>query len=333
MNFFTHFHSDTVPTCKETMRHNFSVSSPNCPSSDPVPQRDFGLFRCMNQWVFCRIFSHIIPFQTICTTLLSLHLLNSQPLTETLSTLLSQRSRVLDSSLNNQLHASPVTSEEKPKAPSKRKVFVNNLQKTLLDVVEVICGTMCIARDVFQMDEDLSHSMIEQYLEDFQSSDPSKPLVTTSSLISTLPSSAHLLVLPRTILTYKPYINSTSPSTRVDPLVLDSKLSSWFEIALESFGGKILVWLRELVNINEVWSTRTKILDRLKTARRLKESEKISLQDVINNGVRVRIIQLLNLGLENLENIVQRSLQKILKTVKDNSARSLGKLCFSCHWL
>lgn len=240
---------------------------------------------------------------------------------------------MLDSSLNNQLHASPITSQEKSKALLKRKVFVNNLQKTILDVVEVMCGTMCIARDVFQVDEDLSHSIIEQHLEDFQSSDLSKPLITTSSLISALPSSAHLLVLPRTILTYKPYIDSTSPSTRVDPLVLDSKLTSWFEMALESFGGKILGWLCELVNINEVWSTRTKILDRLKPARRLKESEKTSLQDVVNNGVRVRIIQLLNLGLENLENIVQKSLQKILQTVKDNSARSLGKLCFSCYWL
>lgn len=223
---------------------------------------------------------------------------------------------MLDSLLNDQRLANP---EEKPKDPSKRKVLVNDLQKLVLDVVDTICGTMHIARDVFQTKKESTCSMIEQSLENFQTNDPSKALVTTSSLLSTLPSSTYLLTLPRTILTYKPYIDLASPTARVDPSVLDSKLSAWFEKALGPFNGRIQGWFGELISIDEVWSTRKKILDRMQMTYELKESDKASLQDVVDSGVRTRVIQLIDLALKTLENIMRNGLKEILEAIKKNN--------------
>ncbi|GJJ09706.1 hypothetical protein Clacol_003930 [Clathrus columnatus] len=289
---------DAVPTRKKTVGVDISISASNRPSSD----------------------------SSACATLLSLYFLNSLPLLETLSTLLSQRGKMLDSLLEGQLRSSPT--EEQPKETSNRKILVSNLQKPVLDIIDVICGTMRITRDVFQAKEGSARSMIEQYLEDLHSSNPSKTTITTSTLLSTLPSSAQLLTLPRTILTYKPYIDLTSPSTRVDPLTLDHKLLSWFEKALSAFAKRIEHWLEGLVNVNEVWSTRKKISDRLQSAHGLKESERASLQDAVDTGVRTRVVQLLNLALESLEDSLQKNLTKILQAIKDSSESDVDPSSF-----
>ncbi|KAF8516129.1 hypothetical protein BU17DRAFT_67552 [Hysterangium stoloniferum] len=284
--------------------------------------------------------------ETACSTILTLHLLDSLPLVETLSTLLSQRLRTLNALLARNLEfrspsrpGSPILrSQAKPQmstpdalAASKtvsvmetrrRKNAVRDVREALLEVLHVICGTMRITRDIFHPDKNQGLSLVEQSLQQMQCSTPTETTITTSSLLSTLPSSTHLLTLPPSILSYKPYIDLTSPSTHVDPSVLDTKLSSWFDKATRGLKGRVQAWLAGLENIREVWNLRRKLLEKLQTNEGLDDPEKTQIESLIDTGVQVRIVELTNTALEKLESCLDETLRATVQDIKKGTAGS-----------
>ena len=194
----------------------------------------------------------------------------------------------------------------------------------------MIWGSMHIAREVFgHGNGDIS--LVERTLADIHSDTPSETVLTTSAIMSTLPSSTHLLTLPSSILSYKPYIDLTSPSAHVEPNVLDSKLFSWFDKAMQGLEGRIQVWLTGLSSIRELWTLRRNLLDRLQDSQGLELPEKTRVQNVLNAGVRDRAVQVAGASLQELEKHLERHLDKAIQELSGNNKGSkLGMLYLSC---
>ncbi|KIJ26911.1 hypothetical protein M422DRAFT_271943 [Sphaerobolus stellatus SS14] len=270
--------------------------------------------------------------QEACSTILTLHLLDSLPLTDIISTFLSQRSKALNVLTTRNLDGLAPTVPKSPgikakrksrqllatSEPSKavthknRKEALRHIKDALLEVLQMIWGSIRIARDVFGPQKDGSASLVEQTLTNIHSDAPSESVLTTSSLLATLPSSTHLLTLPPSIVSYKPYIDPTSSTVHIETSILDSKLSSWFEKAIHGLDGRVQVWLSGLDSIRELWTLRRKLLDKLQNSQGLQTSEKAIVQGTLDNGVRDRVIQVVNASLAALEEHLESHLHKAL---------------------
>ncbi|KDQ63279.1 hypothetical protein JAAARDRAFT_188871 [Jaapia argillacea MUCL 33604] len=215
--------------------------------------------------------------EDVCATLLTLHLLDSRPLAETLSTFLAQRTRALQTILA--AYQTPVQSSSKqgnghaPGAPKLKsdaaskpaKAVVRDVRQKMRTVLEAVSGTVTTARDVFQAQDNGKPSLISCVLGHIQS-DPRSPsgveilptelFLTTQHLLSSLPSSTHFLSLPPNIKSYKPYVDLSSPSSTMNQAHLNHSLGKWFQKALEHYQTVMEAWMADLHTIREVWKVR-----------------------------------------------------------------------------
>ena len=205
-----------------------------------------------------------------------------------------------------------------PQWNRSRKDVVKDVRETVMELLDVIGGTMRIARDIFlpHGGEDRQKSLVERSLEDIQSDAPHS-VFTTSSLLSTLPSSTHLLTLPHSILSYKPFIDLTSASTHVDPSVLDTKLSTWFDKAIQGFEGRMHAWFAGLETIREVWGVRRKVLERLKASQGLERHERVKVRSVLDEAVRDRACEVARAALDDVEERLDGALCKAVQDVRE----------------
>ncbi|KAF8526448.1 hypothetical protein JB92DRAFT_1113946 [Gautieria morchelliformis] len=283
-----------------------------------------------------------ISSESACSTILTLHLLDSLPLSETLVILLSQRSRTLNALLSHNLpfrtHSRPespiLKSRRKtpegggisvtPPSPGPRRIrnrkdVVREVRDAVTELLDVILGTMRVARDIFRASEEEGrrNSLVEQSLEDIQRDSSPESVLTTSTLLSTLPSSTHLLTLPPAILSYKPYIDLSSPTAHVDPSVFDAQLSTWFHKAMEGFKGRLRVWFAGLESMQEVWGLRRKVLERLQTVHGLDMTEKMKVQSVLDSSVRERMGEVASAALDRLERSLEDTLRKAVQDIRE----------------
>nr|BDS00032.1 hypothesis protein 8 [Mycoleptodonoides aitchisonii] len=231
-----------------------------------------------------------------CATLLTLHLLESRPLSETLSVFLSQRSKTLSTLLSHQ-HAtvtnghSPEASKANGKASHRaRKTIVREIRQKLEGVVDLVSHTLGTARTIFAEDTPDEPSMMKQALQYIQTtSAPPRPLpaelqLTTQTLLTTLPSSSHFLLLPPSITAYKPYIDSASLSTFIPQQQLHEKLASWFRKAIGDIRIAMADWFSGLESTREVWDVHTFFLNRIGIAEDITTQEKESIKSAIDSA-------------------------------------------------
>lgn len=220
-----------------------------------------------------------------------------------------------------------------PRRTRHRKDVVRDVRDAVLELLEVIWGTTRIVRDLFCANEEegLQLSLVERSLENLQSDSPPDSTLTTSILLSTLPSSTHLLTLPPPILSYKPYIDLASPSAHVDPSALDAKLLTWFSKATEGFEGRLQVWFTGLRSIREVWGLRRKVLEKLKGVQGLNETEKERVQIVLDSGVRKRVGEVVNAALGDLESNLDSTLRSVVQDIREgvDDTQSGGSACLT----
>ena len=218
-----------------------------------------------------------------------------------------------------------------PQQLRNHREVVRDVRDAVLELLQVIWGTLSTARELFQENErdGRRQSLVEQSLEDIQSDSPPESVLTTSTLLSTLPSSTHLLTLPPSILSYKPYIDLTSPSARVDTSILHSKLSMWFSKGMEGFEGRLRVWFVGLESIREVWGLRRKVLERLQAVQGLDASEKTKVRSVLDSMVQEKIGSVASAALEGLERTLDRTLRDVVQEVREGADKThLGELTY-----
>ncbi|KAG6897112.1 hypothetical protein C0992_003966 [Termitomyces sp. T32_za158] len=234
-----------------------------------------------------------------CAVLLTLHLLDSRPLTESLSVFLAQRSKTLHNLLAWKYDSDSSMKQPNGHAPASTAVStdfrrrpVKAIKDATTTALDAISRTVKTARDIFRQDDEHQPSLIRRVLEHIQSDSPDVAqahstdlYLTTQSLLTTLPSSTHFLLLPPDLRSYKPYVDLTSSSSSIQPLQFTQKLDEWFQASISSFQNAVSRWVADLQNVKELWSVRAATLRWLSTSG-LEESESVEVGRILDDVCR-----------------------------------------------
>ncbi|KAJ7925961.1 hypothetical protein B0H13DRAFT_2229543 [Mycena leptocephala] len=222
-----------------------------------------------------------------CAALLTLHLLDSRPLTEALSVFLSQRSKTLLAMLSRTTEHpahSPLSPsfirranghvpEKRPAPSTTRKASVREVKEATQAALEAMVKTLTTFKTI----------MIGAVLEYIQSDSagpdpnakslPSELQLTTQSLLATLPSSTHFLLLP-------PSLRSSSSS-----LIEQAHFSRISNRSLQVAASK---WFSDLHTVAEVWTLRASIRQWI-DASDLKSDETVTLKSIFGDAAQQRL--------------------------------------------
>ncbi|KAM5533953.1 hypothetical protein V8D89_012378 [Ganoderma adspersum] len=263
----------------------------------------------------------------VCATLLTLHLLESRPLPETLSIYLAQRTKMLSGLLARNASTSVNGSATHVKPSGKvshrpRRVVLRETKQKTEALLDAISRTITTARFMFADDGSATSCLMKQALQFFHtpSEDPG-PLpqelrLTTHTLLTTLPSSNHLLLLPQSIRMYKPYIDGASVMTLTLQSQLREKLESWFKKMIQDVRGAFAHWFASLETMREVWDVRDSLLTWLKGAQGLDSPERQELESIINTASRIQATCVWKGELEALETSFRDGLVSATKTLE-----------------
>ncbi|KAG1757157.1 hypothetical protein EDB19DRAFT_14932 [Suillus lakei] len=250
-----------------------------------------------------------------CATILTLHILESKPLTDTLTTYLSQRTRTMHMLVSKNSIIVPTatpngtpTTQTNGHPPGASKLAqskgappndrLREVKSSLLILVEVISRTVNCARNVFQsqrpMQPALAIRVLEQmHIESPAISDPETPLpselaLSTQTILSGLPSSSYFGLLPPGIKSYKPYVELSSASSSVPGHFLDDKLRTWFDQSCSILRDSLDRWLLELDSVKSVWNVRSSLRIWLLQSGLVK-TEQTALDTVFEEAIRKRV--------------------------------------------
>nr|AEN14428.1 conserved hypothetical protein [Lentinula edodes] len=247
--------------------------------------------------------------QTTCATLLTLHLLDSRPLSETLTALLDQRSKSLNTIFS--------------KNPTPRG-SIREIKKCILSALQAISQTIQTSRDVFQS-RDAQLSLIRATLKFIQtdcvpsSGLPVELQLTTQSLLSNLPSSSHFSALPQNLTSYKPHVDVYSQFSSLPPAHLDNKVSEWFQRSTNALRISCQTWLSDTNSVKVVWSIRNSVRMWLQSSSTLESSETEHLNSLFDDVCREYIAEIWRIRLSNAETAFRDQLTFAVTSIKDSS--------------
>jgi hypothetical protein len=268
--------------------------------------------------------------------LVTLHLLDSRPLSETFSALLTQRTKALaplvswkiDSILSHSANgrAGPHSLDPSPTKPYLAKEILQANQKALAAIID----TVHTSRQVFQIPstQQLSlisfalHSIQDDFTPDGSRSQNASELVpTTHSLLTNSSSSAHFLLLPPSLQAYKPYIDLTSPSLMYSQTDFRQIIQDWMLKSLKSWRESSSNWIVHLAKMTEVWTLRTSLRQSINDSE-LDSSEKSQLVDILNGLCHDRIVAIWKATLARAQDVFKSELASFLSNLKEQITRT-----------
>ncbi|PFH49700.1 hypothetical protein AMATHDRAFT_147119 [Amanita thiersii Skay4041] len=216
--------------------------------------------------------------EATCAALMTLHLLDSRPLTETLGVYLSQRSKTLVQMLSRNVNQPNMallsTNDQDHNIASASLPTLNSQVASLQEVKEAIRAALAIvmqtvksARDLF----DQPGSSKANILHLLQSMHPDIPksqslstlppelFLDTPSVLSVMLSSTQFQFLPPEIRSYKPYVDLGSDTALILQTHVTNKVGEWFGKSLEKLENSISQWLAQLQHVKDVWSVRSSV--------------------------------------------------------------------------
>ncbi|KAF9074806.1 hypothetical protein BDP27DRAFT_1286851 [Rhodocollybia butyracea] len=246
--------------------------------------------------------------EEICATLLTLHLLDSRPLPDTLTALLDQRYKSLQILFS--------------KTPSPRG-SIREIKKCILLALEFISHTMKSSRDVFEATAS-QLSLIRKALEFIQTDSapsglPSELQLTTQTLLGSLPSSSTFSALPQNLTSYKPHMDINSHFSSLSAAHLDQKVYEWFQRSTDALQISCKTWLLDANNVKVIWSIRSSVRDLLQASATLKLSESDRLKSLFDEVCRERIVTIWQTGLSDAEVAFRDQLTTTVKSVNSSS--------------
>lgn len=328
----------TIPTCSTPMGCSVTVPLTDNPQGTAVTPRIYHNLRGIIYPDMTRL--ELTCTQDTCATLLTLHLLDSRPLAEMLSVLLGQRSKTLQKMLswtsekrlasprspsqNRQTngHAHPRSDE-----PGPRKSPAKEVKEATQTALGTISQTIRTARYIFQ--EDNTHrSLIGRILEYIQSDSsesstesstlPAELYLTTEALLTTLPSSTHLLLLPSNLKAYKPYVDINSSSSAIPRTHLAEKVDEWFLHSSASFQKAIQGWFFGLQSVKEVWNIRSSTQHWISTSG-LTEQETTHLIRIVDDACRTRALGIWKAASSDADNTFRSHLESSVSSLLETS--------------
>ena len=263
--------------------------------------------------------------------MLSLHLLDSLPMTDALDSFLKHRTRSLQGLLSvsgssKQTPTQPTEKSTKAHYPDKRasREALDSLRAAL----NAIAWTVGTARDIFHVGSKDSPSLLVKVLAFLQVDSPSgaNPSIpdelqlTTQTLLTSLPSSGHFSFLPEDITTYKPFIDLESPSSRVEQTTLESKLDAWMDSTMVNLRESTKTWLSRLGSIQLVWDVRNGVLKWLDENSHFSGEEQLRIRGLVDGVCQSRVQEIWHIALDAMQLALKTNLSSLLKSVKDEVA-------------
>ncbi|KIY69180.1 hypothetical protein CYLTODRAFT_452897 [Cylindrobasidium torrendii FP15055 ss-10] len=269
----------------------------------------------------------------ICSTALTLHLLDSKPLTDTLAVFLEQRHKSLQVLLSFGTDASIKRASsirrangQAPQDTNSKGEFKNVSTRQIRDaaqaVLEAVASTVKGARDVFGSSSSTS-SLAESVLEYIQSdaspstSLPSELQLTTESLLMTLPSSTQFLLLPANLRFYKPYVDLASTSSHVSAPDLDQHVERYFTNAANGLRKSLSRWLRKISSVKDVWQTRNYLRQWLSESARFTSEEAGELTRILDQATRERVLDIWQVMLAEAQTGFGASIELAISRIRD----------------
>ncbi|KZV74823.1 hypothetical protein PENSPDRAFT_681531 [Peniophora sp. CONT] len=253
--------------------------------------------------------------EDICAVLLTLHLLDSQPLPKTLDTLLAQRTRSLQAAL-----AHPPTPED----PLTRKAVVRAVRISLESVLSSIALTLGAARRIFEP----PGSLMESALSFIQEPDlpapeglPSELQISTTSLLNSLPSaSSQIGLLPESIRGYRPYM--AADSVPVVQTHLAERLAQWHTTAATELARAAGTWLGALDTLADVWAVRRGAGAWADADEQLSATEIAGLLEALDSAVHARAGSIWRAQLDNMSAAFSSELSAALRGLHDSESEA-----------
>ncbi|KAI5835989.1 Vps51/Vps67 domain-containing protein [Schizophyllum commune Tattone D] len=273
---------------------------------------------------------HDASDEDTCATLLTLHLLDARPLTDTFVTLLSQRSRTLQTMLSRNPReisrpgtpSTPTTSNgvtTDTKGAGARSV--QEVRDAVLAALQLIAHTVISARRIYRGDA-TSLGLALRVLQFIQSDShetsdlPADLSLTTQSLLATLPSSTHFQLLPPTLRAYKPYVDLSSSSSTVSQDDFTQRLDAWFRTSCKNIKTAIERWFADLETVKEVWGVRKAILKWIAGESGLEGGEATHIESVFDDLCRRRLVGIWKAAFLDAERTFERQLTAAVSTLK-----------------
>ncbi|KAH9937287.1 uncharacterized protein B0H18DRAFT_969951 [Fomitopsis serialis] len=272
---------------------------------------------------------HSASSEEICATLLTLHILESRPLAETLSIFLTQRSKTLTTALSHSQelangHASIVPGDGKTTSIRARKAILREVKRNLQNALDSISHTLRAAREIFADGTSGESGMMQlalQYIQEEKTS-PSLPTdlqLTTQTLLNSLPSSAHFSLLPSAIRSYKPYIGAAAASPSVAHGLLQQKLGDWFSRSVEAVQVAASKWLSGLESVREVWDLRMSSFTIASKLDGVEPHEKSRIREMLDTLCQQQTVFVWRSALSLAESTFHERLTSALQALKSHS--------------
>lgn len=185
-----------------------------------------------------------------------------------------------------------------------------------MTVLEAISNTIKTSRTVFErrgsqpsiIETVVAHIHSDSADPQIQATLPAELQLTTQSLLMTLPSSTHFLLLPPNLRLYKPYVDLSSSSSSVPHANFVQKLEEWFGSSMEDFQGALEKWFLDLRSVKEVWNIRQSIRRWIYSASGLKDQEIQDLMSKFDNVCQRRITNIWKTAVLDAEKSFQAQL-------------------------
>ncbi|TFY70549.1 hypothetical protein EVG20_g2465 [Dentipellis fragilis] len=270
--------------------------------------------------------------EDVCSVLLTLHLLESKPLSATLSAFLAQRSKTLQTSRariskgpSNGLPPQALNGSATAKA---RKLVVRETRENIQSSLEVVSATVGTARRIFLSPSPDERPLIGRVLEFIQSdtpkvedtSIPPELQMSTQHLLNSLPSASHFQLLPQTVRSYKPYVDLTSTATSISPDHLSSSLETWFRKAVQDLQNAAVSWFSDLHALREVWVIRMWLKKWVATNENLMSDERSFVNSVFDTLVRNQATEIWKGALHDTAETLKTELAGALSALAENSS-------------
>ena len=256
-----------------------------------------------------------------------MHLLDSQPLNETLTALLTQRSKTLQSILtwtsengtpiDKFSHNSNGDATQRKSQAAVTSVPVREMTQVVRKALNIISQSVCTARNIFQheaSEPSLIGRVLKSIQTDFSKTDkssqklPEELYLSTESLLANLTSSANFQLLPSTIRSYKPYVDSTSSLAFLTQPQCSQKVQTWFQQSSNLWQTCAGGWLTGLQTVKEVWNLRSSIRRWIMSSG-LKEEEIIHLLSITDSLCHERIVRIWTQALTGAEALFKSRLR------------------------
>jgi conserved oligomeric Golgi complex subunit 1 len=267
---------------------------------------------------------------------ISLFLLDTMSLSDTLDVLLSQRTKSVQAffssgkqSGNSAKGQNQIALPEANGLDSKRgrRKVLREVKRSLCEAIDLLVGTMHTIRLVYSP-EGSKPSSVKSLLIEIQT-DGQNSIVSTSKVLGKLPSASLLdLYLPPSIKFYAPYIDTAGTSTHLTGATVSSKLEEWFESNLNTLGIKLGHWVDSISNARDVEDVRSAALA-IPSLQRLSTNERAMMTTCVQSACGGRIVEIWRLAFQSLREEFATSLSKSLELIKTSDPVSTAGEIFS----